>query len=217
MKQSVWLQDYEKEVNGKRQKSNQGKKVTFIIIPVMMVLVIAAALANGAAEDPQAKSGMLFMVVIFAFIMIFAMVMIGKGKKIDAAKGTREDVLQLLKTDEDVDCFDLQMGKKPDMEEKIAVETSVFLTTDYVGKKFMYLGDLQYRFARRKDIAALDYCKTAGAGANPLKASYFFDVKDAGNKKVLGGIAETKEQLERLETLLKEANPNLVVTKVKGI
>lgn len=217
MKNSIWLQQYEKEVNDKRQKSNQGKKVIFIIIPIMALLCIAAALANGGAADPQAKNGMMFTVITFAFIMIFAMIMANKGKKMDVTKETRENVLALLKTDEDVDCFDRQMKGMPVMEEKIAAETTVFLTTDYVGMRFLYLGNLQYRFARRNDITALDYCKTASAGANPLKASYFFDVKDAGNEKLLGGTAETGSQLEKLEALLKAANPNLVVTKKRGI
>ena len=213
MKQSIWLQNYEKEVQGKRNKSNQNKKVIFIIIPIMLIIFIAAAMANGGMDDPQAQGGMMAMIGVFAVIMLFVIIMVSKGKKIDAAKGTRENVLSLLKTDEDVDYFDQQMSTAPIREEKIATERKVFLTMDYVGMKYFYVGDQQYRFARRKDIAGLDFCKTSSTGANPMRASYFFDVKGTGNEKLLSGVAETGKTLEKLEALLKEVNPDLVVTK----
>ncbi len=213
MKNSIWLEKYVKEVQGKRNKSGQNKKVILIVIPVMMVLFMVAAMAGSGAMDSQMMGGMLMMLGVFAFIMLFAIIMISKGKKVDAAKGTRENVMALLKTDEDVDYFDQQMNSAPIKALKIGANTTVFLTMDYVGMSFLYLGDLQYRFARRKDIAALDYCKTSSAGANPMKASYFFDVKDAQNKKLLGEVAETGELLEQLIALLQEAQPNLVVTK----
>lgn len=61
MKKSIWFQEYEKEVQGKRKKSNQGKKVALFVPPVMLVLVMVAVLANGGATDPQARTGMLCM------------------------------------------------------------------------------------------------------------------------------------------------------------
>lgn len=213
MKESIWLQKYEKEVCGKRGKSNQNKKVIFIILPIMLLLALGAAMANGAAEDPQARSGMMVMVAVFVFIMVFVIIMLSKGKKIDAAKGTRENVKALLKTDEDVDYFDQQMNSAPIMEEKIALGSTVFLTLDYVGMSFLYLGDLQYRFARKGDIASLHYCKTASTGSNPLRASYFFDVKNAENEVLLHGTAETGEQLSKMEAILRIAQPNLNVVK----
>ena len=110
MKKSIWLENYEKEVRGKKAQSDQGKKIIFIIIPVMLILLIIAAMANGGMSDPQAKSGLLFTVGVFAFIMVFVVVILSKSKKIDVAKKTRDNVLALLKTDDDVDLFDQQMS-----------------------------------------------------------------------------------------------------------
>ena len=217
MKESVWLQKYEKEVKTKRDKSNQSKKVIFIIIPVMLLLCVVAAMANGGMNDSQSRNGILCMVGVFVFIMIFVIIMTSKGKKIDATKKTRENVLSLLKTDKDVDYFDQQMNASPVMEVKVYTETTVFLTIDYVGMRFLINGDLQYRFARRNDVAALDYCKTASAGANPMRASYFFDIKNVRNEIMLQGTAETGEKLGKLEEMLRVVQPNLVVTNKKGI
>lgn len=213
MKNSIWLDNYVKDVQGKRNKSGQNKKVILIIIPVMMVLFMVAAMAGSGEMDPQVMSGMLTMLGVFAFVMLFAIIMIGKGKKIDAAKGTRENVLALLKTDEDVDYFDQQMNSAPIREVKIGTAAKMFLTMDYVGVSFLYLGDLQYRFARRTDIATIEYSRTSSTGANPMKASYIFDVKDQRNERVLREVAETGTQLEQVIELLKEVQPNLVVIK----
>lgn len=205
MKESIWLKKYESEVYEKRGKSNQNKKVIFIILPVMLLLFLVAAMAGGGATDPQTQAGMMAMVGVFAGIMVFAIIMVSIGKKKDVAKGTRENVLELLKTDEDVDFFDQQMNTAPIMEVKIATETTVFLTMDYVGKKYMLEGNLQYRFIRRSDVVYFNHCKTSSAGANPLRASYFFDIQNADKKVVLNGLAETGTQLEQLRELLNVA------------
>ena len=121
-------------------------------------------------------------------------------------------LVHIQKLDE-VEQFDRQMQSQPIMQIKTDITETMFLTMDYVGMKYFYVGDQQYRFARRKDIAGLDFCKTSSTGANPMRASYFFDVKGTGNEKLLSGVAETGKTLEKLEALLKEVNPDLVVTK----
>ena len=107
------------------------------------------------------------------------------------------------------------MSSAPIMEEKIALGSTVFLTMDYVGITFLFHGDLQYRFARKGDIASLHYSKTKSTGANPFRASYFFDVKNANNEVLLHGTAETGEQLGKMEAILKTAQPNLAVVNKK--
>lgn len=213
MKKSIWLENYEKEVRGKKAQSDQGKKIIFIIIPVMLILLIIAAMANGGMSDPQAKSGLLFTVGVFAFIMVFVVVILSKSKKIDVAKKTRDNVLALFKTDDDVDLFDQQMSTRPIMEVKIGIETDVFLTIDYVSKKYMFNGNVQYYFVRRSEIGTFDFCRTSSAGVNPLRASYTFDIRNGEKKVIMNGIVETGEQLDQLIELIKAAQPGVSVVK----
>ncbi|MBQ4522984.1 MAG: hypothetical protein IJA10_08520 [Lachnospiraceae bacterium] len=213
MKQSIWLKNYEREVQGKKEQSNQGKKIILLIIPVMLLLIIIAAMENGGMSDPQAKSGLLFTVGIVVFIMVLVAVILGKNKKTDVAKRTRESVLDLLKTDEDVDLFDQQMSAEPIMNVKIGLETVVFLTRDYVVEKYMINGNVQYCFIRRKDVVTFNFCKAPSTGVNPLRASYAFDIKNAQKKVIMNGIAENGEQLDQLVELIKEAQQDVSVIK----
>lgn len=209
MKKSLWLQSYEKEVSTKRNKSNQNKKLILIIIPLMLLVFLIPAFANGAAADPQAQGGMVALVLVFAVIMLFAIIMIRIGKKKDVASQTRKNVMSLLKNDADVERFDQQMSAGPIKEVTISSETSVFLTEDYVGQKYMLGGDLQYRFIRRNDIASFHRAKTTSTTANPLKAAYFFDIRDCNQQVIFNGLADSGKQLEELFALLQLAQPNI--------
>ncbi len=213
MKKSTWLQEYESEVNGKRNKSNQNKKIILIIVPIMLLLCMIPTMTNGSLPQEQRQMAIIGFAAIFVFIMFFAILMICIGKKRDVTKDTRQNVTALLRNDMEVDAFDSQMSVAPIMETTIASETSVFLTADYVGLKYMYCGDLKYRFIRRSDIVSMEYCKTASARTNPVLASYICDIKNGENKIILQSTVETGAQLEALEELLKNAQPQITVTK----
>lgn len=212
MKTSKWLQQYEKEVSGKRNKSNNNKKIIIFIIPAMFILAMIPALTNGSI-DAQTQTGIYAMVGVFVFIMVFVIFMMSKGKKIDAAKETRENVTALLQTNEQIERFDAQMSRSPLMEVVISNVSKIFVTEDYVGMTYLHLGDLQYHFENRSNIAGIDYTKTASMGANPARASYFFDVKNANNQELFGSAADTGEQLEQMIALMRNINPNLIITE----
>ncbi len=204
MRESVWLQAYEQKVNEKRNNSNKSKKIILLIIPMMLLIFMLPAMMNGAGADPQAKSSMIFTVAVFAAILLFAVLMIGKGKKMDVTKHTRENVKALLRTDEEVERFDYQMSMPPIAEVNIASQIKLFLTEDYLGKQYIgATGDLAYTFIRRQEIASLNYKKTASTTGNPLKAAYFFDICDADNNVMLNGLADSGKQLEQLQEMLK--------------
>lgn len=211
MKKSIWLERYEKEVNGKRNESNQKKKVIFIIIPVMMLLMLLPSLLSGNL-DSQAKTGMLVMVGVFVFVMLFVVLLLGKSKNIDAAKGTRENLMKLLHTDDQVDEFDQQMSMEPVEKIKIGATSDVIITQDYIGITSLHLGDLQYRFARISEIKAIDYAKTSSVGGNPVLASYYFDIKNDQDIIMVQGLAETMKPLEQVIEALKKVQSDIIVT-----
>ena len=211
MKNSIWLTNFEKEVNEKRSQSNQKKKVIFIILPIMMALFLIPALASGDMVDPQVKMGILFMLGTFVFIFLFIILLLGKGKKIDASAGTRKSLMELLQSDEEVDAFDQQMSSPNLKEIKIADQSNIILTSDYIALSFYHLGDLQYRFARIKDISAIAYSKTGSMNANPINASYFFDIKDNQNKIILQGAASKKSLLDEMIDSLNKLQPDIKI------
>lgn len=216
MKESIWLRNYEQEVNGKRKASNSKKKNTFIIFPIMMVIFLGLAWVNRNSEAAQeaaaqGQNGSVFIVVTFAGIMLFYMLMLAVGRKKDVTKHTRENVKALLRNDEEVDLFDAQMSEAPIKEVTIGLNTTVFLTQDYVGKKWLSsTNDLQYTFVRRTDIAFFNSSKTKSASANPLRASYFFDIRNANLEVIMNGLAENSDLLTELKELLKLAQPAVV-------
>ena len=208
MKNSLWLQKYENEVANKRNESNQNKKVILIIIPIMAVLFLIPALANSNITDPQVLTGTIAMVGVFAVTILFAVIMISIGKKKDVTKLTRENVLKLLKSDEDVDRFDQQMSIAPMGEVNLGTET-LFFTEDYVGKKFIAGGDLKYTFIRRSEIASFHHSKTASNTANPINAAFFFDIRNANQQVIMNGSVDSGKQLDELVALLQTAQPEI--------
>ena len=162
MKESIWLRNYEQEVNGKRKASNSKKKNTFIIFPIMMVIFLGLAWVNRNSEAAQeaaaqGQNGSVFIVVTFAGIMLFYILMLAVGKKWLSATN-----------------------------------------------------DLQYTFVRRTDIAFFNSSKTKSASANPLRASYFFDIRNANIEVIMNGLAENSDLLTELKELLKLAQPAVV-------
>ncbi len=217
MRESQWLKEYERVQKEKRQGSNQKKKVIFIILPIMLLLFTVPALMNGGMSDPQVRNGMLGMVVVFVGIFLFVVLMLSIGKKKDVTKSTRNSVKEVLKTDEDVALFDAQMNAAPLKVINIAVGSDAILTKDFFARMYNDCGDLKYRFARNEDIVSLHYKKTGSTTANPLKAAYFFDLRDAKNNVIMNGLADSGSQLAELENLLKVANPELIVKKEGGL
>ncbi|MBQ4067831.1 MAG: hypothetical protein IJC76_01135 [Lachnospiraceae bacterium] len=211
MKESIWLKKYSDEVQGKRDANGKSKAVILILIPIMMFGLMFAGLAGSGTMDAQMIKGMGAMFGVFVVIMLFIIILISKGKKVDAAKGTRENVLSLLRNDEEVDAFDEQMSIAPIKEVEIDVNTNFFLTADYIGSEFLALGDLQYRFARREDVFGVNYHKTTSN--TPMRAAYFFDIVNKNNEKLFGSFAESSTKLDMVVDILKEVNDNLVVTK----
>lgn len=179
----------------------------------MVAFFTCMALLTSGMENSQAQAGIFYSIGMFIFIMAIVIILIDKSKRADILKKTRENVLSLLEADEEVDLFDQQMSEEPIIEIKLGSEEFMLLTKDFVGKKYMLNGNQFYYFAKNKDISSFNFCKTSSDGANLLRASYAFDIQNQQNKVILNGIAETDEALEELISLIKKAQPEVIVTK----
>ena len=152
-------------------------------------------------KDKRSKIGF----GVFLAIMIMVILLLGKAKKIDATVGTRESVAKMLKTDEDVEFFDAEMSQKPVNEVWLTGVSKFFVTNNFVGVRFMYLGDEQYRFAKKADVTKFAYSQTKGV------KEIFFDVLNRDDEKILGSSATSKKQIDEIIALLQTANPSLTV------
>lgn len=211
MKQSVWLQNYEQEVYAKKNASNQKKKIIPIIFILMMAFGLIAAISNGALNDPQARTGLLAFVGIFAFLMIYVLILMKIGKKKDVAKYTRNEVMALFHSDYDVEQFDQEMNAAPLKELTINEGTTMFMTENYIGIKSMPCGDLRYSFIRKHDIASFHRKKTGSTTGNPMKAAFFFDIRNHEQKVIMNGLADSGKQLEAIIDMLQTANPHITL------
>ncbi|MBQ3514645.1 MAG: hypothetical protein IJA32_12775 [Lachnospiraceae bacterium] len=211
MKQSVWLQNYEQEVYAKRNASNQKKKIIPIIFILMMAFGLIAAISNGALNDPQARTGLLAFVGIFAFLMIYVLILMKIGKKKDVAKYTRNEVMALFHSDYDVEQFDQEMNAAPLKELTINEGTTMFMTENYIGIKSMPCGDLRYSFIRKHDMASFHRKKTGSTTGNPMKAAFFFDIRNHEQKVIMNGLADSGKQLEAIIDMLQTANPHITL------
>lgn len=208
MRESVWLKKHVEEVQGKRDQSAQKKKVMLILLPMVFGLFFIAIIASaGEAMASEIRTAMIVMLAVFAGVIVMVILLLGKAKKIDATKGTRENVTAILKTDEDVEFFDMEMSQKPLKEVWLSGVSKFFVTQNYIGVKFMYLGDEQYRFAKKTEVTGFAYCKTKGV------KEIFFDVLNYNNEKIFGESATSMNQINEIITLLQEFQPNLTVNK----
>ena len=206
MKESVWLKKHVEEVQGKRDQSAQKKKVMLILLPMMFGLFFIAIIASaGEAMASEIRTAMIVMLAVFAGVMVMVILLLGKAKKIDATKGTRESGAKMLKTDEDVEIFDAEMSQKPLNEVWLTGVSKFFVTANYIGVKFMYLGDEQYRFAKKTDVTQFAYSQTKGV------KEIFFDVFNENNEKMFGESATSMNQINEIIALLQTAQPSLTV------
>ena len=195
-------------MQGKRDQSAQKKKIMLILLPMMFGLFFIAIMASaGETMASEIRTAMIVMLAVFAGVMVMVILLLGKAKKIDATKGTRENVTAMLKTDEDVEFFDMEMSQKPLKEVWLSGVSKFFVTQNYIGVKFMYLGDEQYRFAKKTEVTGFAYCKTKGV------KEIFFDVINYNNEKIFGESATSMNQINEIITLLQEFQPNLTVNK----
>ena len=211
MKKSTWLQAYETEVREKRNQSNQKKKVIFILLPVMMILMFVGIISSSDLSNPEVRSSMMVMGGVFAFTLLFVIFIVSISKKKDVTKYTSQNLSKLLTSDEEVDKFDQQMNTAPINEVAIASETTIFITEDYLGKKWMASGDLRYDFIRLSDIASFNYTKTGSNTGNPLNAAFFFDIRNAKQSIILNGSADSGKQLEAFIALLQDVKPEIKI------
>ena len=206
MRESVWLKKHVDEVQGKRDQSAQKKKVMLILIPMMFGLFFIGIIASaGDAVSSEVKTALIAMFGVFLAIMVMVILLLGKAKKIDATVGTRESVAKMLKTDEDVEFFDAEMSQKPLNEVWLTGVSKFFVTNNFVGVRFMYLGDEQYRFAKKADVTKFAYSQTKGV------KEIFFDVINRDDEKIFGESATSKKQIDEIIALLQTANPSLTV------
>ena len=206
MRESVWLKKHVDEVQGKRDQSSQKKKLMLILIPMMFGLMFIGVIASaGDAVSSEVRTAMIAMFAVFLAVMVMVILLLGKAKKIDATVGTRESVAKLLKTDEDVEFFDAEMSQKPVNAVWLTGVSNFFVTNNFIGVKFMYLGDEQYRFAKKADVTKFAYSQTKGV------KEIFFDVLNRDDEKILGSSATSKKQIDEIIALLQTANPSLTV------
>lgn len=214
MKNSIWLQNYTKEVQDKKNKSDVNKKYIFLIVPLIMLAgIVIATFAGNEPITEETKMGLIMMVGVFAFIMLYSMLLLKIRKKKDVTKYTRDNVLSLLRTDEEVDRFDQQMMASPIKNVKFSNINNLFLTEDYVGMDSVFGGDLKYVFVRKTDVTFIRFKKTASTTGNPLNAAFLFDVLNKENKIILQGCADSGKQLEEVIALLQMAQPTLQIIK----
>lgn len=205
MKNSVWFEHYEKDRKQERAKKVKSNGIVFIILPIMILAGLISAISGGSLNTAEGRQGVMMFGGVAVFILIFAAIMVVIGKKKDITKAERENVKQLLHTDEEVELFDQQMSTAP-IAEFSSKGVVICATQDFVYKR---RGEECFSFIWRRDIANLYYCKTASTGINPFKAAYFYDLRRVDNKVVFNGLVDSGKELERLEEFFQSLQPSI--------
>lgn len=205
MKNSVWFEHYEKDRKQERAKKVKSNGIVFIILPIMILAGLISAISGGSLNTAEGRQGVMMFGGVAVFILIFAAIMVVIGKKKDITKAERENVKQLLHTDEEVELFDQQMSTAP-IAEFSSKGVVICATQDFVYKR---RGEERFSFIWRRDIANLYYCKTASTGINPFKAAYFYDLRRVDNKVVFNGLVDSGKELERLEEFFQSLQPSI--------
>lgn len=209
MKQSRWLENYEKDLLEEYDTNIKNKSILACIISLIFLAMISIPLTDGVIKDPIMQVVFIISSTIMLLVTIIVVVLLLRSKRPELASATKESVASLLDTDCDVDEFDRQMAIEPIKEVKTSHESYMFLTDDYVGKRFVLQGKKQYRFIKRRDIGDLNYYKLNIKSSNPSKQTYTYNVENAQGEVVISSIADTEEQLEDVKELLAIAQPKV--------
>lgn len=213
MRTSVWLQNYEKEVQDKQAKGNKSKNTVYIMVPAVFLLFVVLMIVNGALKTPEGRQGVYIVLGLLVFVMLIVMVSMRAAKKKDLAEYTRNSVQELLTRDEDVELFDQQMSMAPEFEAQVNTERFLFMTKDFVGERFMYGGIQKYRFCHRRDVKSFHYIKEHKT--NMLITDFDYDVRNAYNEVVLNGTTSGKKKLEAIQDFFAKVCPDLEIIKEK--
>lgn len=119
--------------------------------------------------------------------------------------------MALFHSDYDVEQFDQEMNSAPLKEITISAGTTMFMTENYIGIKSIPCGDLRYSFIRKHDMASFHRQITRSTTANPIKAAFFFDIRNHEQKVIMNGLADSGKQLEAIIDMLQTANPNITL------
>ena len=190
--QSAWFRQYESEVNAGRQKGSSNKKV-LVIIPVLLIgAMIAMMINNGAMDTQQGKNGVFALAGIGIVLLVMILILTGKYKKKDAAAITRKDLEALFVTPDEAAKFDAQINAAPVFQVMNNNISMLFVTPDYLGTRFLYLGDKTYRFIRLKDISVL-HTVTYDKGHCDV------EFRDTNGKVLLTWVADDKGKVEEVK------------------
>lgn len=190
MKQSVWFENYEKEVQKLQKNNADKKKILFLIIPIMFILFGVFGMAGGA-EFVQ----VLPLFIVGAVVLLMAILLSKKANTSDKAKDVRQNLAELFKSDEEVDEFDAQMAK-PLFVMKTDIIGEFIILEDYIGVKTTFGGWPDYRFAKKMDIQKIRGVSMK-SGEKIVGKEFMIDLLDAEGKKKLGVSIEGKQRLQQ--------------------
>lgn len=202
MKKSQWLDSFEKEINALQNKNASSKNVIFIIIPIMFLLFAGMSIAGGASIG-QAMP----LIGIGAGLFLLSFVLVKKSSNKDNAKGIRENLMQLLTSDEQVDEFDRQMAR-PLCVVQVDMNSEVIITEEYIVSRWAFGGMPDCRLARIRDIAGSNMTALRNGGAMGGK-THMIDLLDVHGKKILGISVDGDHRLQALMQVFAKYCPNI--------
>ena len=162
MKQSVWLQNYEK-TEREIWTIRKGKvKKAFAISALMTVI--------GFVLMPMMDRGVPFIIIscgLFSYgiLILCGAALVNKSIK-DYVPVTKSSVMNLLMSDSEVDQFDNEMSKEPNDEFVFNSKCSLFGNLDYIDtmfttenylviKRVQHRKHTQYEVIRKQDISSI--------------------------------------------------------------
>ena len=205
--QSVWLKEYRKRVYAAREKSGSKK----FIMPLMLLIMaggLEAFLVFGkdGLNDPDLQGPVKGIAIVAGVMLLLVILLIALGKKQDVAKGTTDNLNQLLRTPEEVKEFDAQMGAAPAFKVENSKDEYIFATKDYFGSRFTYLGDLTYRFIKISDVTLLHAILYK-------KGSCDVEFRNGNGDVLLTWVADDKSKVDELKAAMPSINVELTPAK----
>ena len=202
MKNSVWLANFENEVNALKGKRKSNNKLVLIMVPVMFAIFGIIGLINGAK-----LTSVLPIFGLGAFMLLFVLLICKKNDKKDDAKGVRDNLASLLRSDDEVDEFDNQMAA-PIGRLRVGLNNQIIFTKDYLGSAFAFGGMPDYRFARYSDIRGIKYVKTKSS-TKIGEITYLVDFLNIQGKNIFGTTIDGSAAMGEFQAALKQFAPHI--------
>ena len=207
MKKPIWLVSYESTLRARKEREKAWDTATIFIVLMLFGSIGVFFLRTGRVDLMPYLGWAGGILGLSSFL---AMMLSPQREPEDEAKTVKENLARLLTTEEEIEEFDHQMLAEPKYGIEVSGGSSVEITDKYLVSRYEFCGKLSYRIAKLSEIAGSRLVATK-SDAKETEQKFVIDLLNADGERLMAVWVDGVSAMERLEEVLAEACPGLVL------